>query len=420
MTAILGIILLLLFLLGFRQPIVLVLIALTAYVHFIWGDGKLTYLIDDMWTALSHEALLAIPMFILAGSLMARGSIAERLIQIMRASTTWMPGGLAVAAILSCAIFAAISGASAVTLLAVGAVMYPALLKDGYSQTFSLGALAAGGTLGILIPPSIPMIFYAIVVEKSIVDMFIAGLLPGLLLAGVMSVYVLIVNRHIPAQRFNPKALLSALRRGFWALMLPIVLLGGIYSGYFSATEAAAVAVGYALFVETVIHRELTMRDFGHVAKETATLLGTLFPIVAAAISLNLLLTAERVPQELATMVAANVESRVAFLLMVNLLLLVVGCFVDTMSAIVILAPLLLPMAEAFGIDPIHFGIIMVINLEIGLLTPPLGMNLIVAMTAFKANFGTVVRGALPFIVLMIAVLMMVTFIPAISLALIR
>jgi len=420
MTAILGIILLLLFLLGFRQPIVLVLIALTAYVHFIWGDGKLTYLIDDMWTALSHEALLAIPMFILAGSLMARGSIAERLIQIMRASTTWMPGGLAVAAILSCALFAAISGASAVTLLAVGAVMYPALLKDGYSQTFSLGALAAGGTLGILIPPSIPMIFYAIVVEKSIVDMFIAGLLPGLLLAGVMSVYVLIVNRHIPAQRFNPKALLSALRRGFWALMLPIVLLGGIYSGYFSATEAAAVAVGYALFVETVIHRELTLRDFGHVAKETATLLGTLFPIVAAAISLNLLLTAERVPQELATMVAANVESRVAFLLMVNLLLLVVGCFVDTMSAIVILAPLLLPMAEAFGIDPIHFGIIMVINLEIGLLTPPLGMNLIVAMTAFKANFGTVVRGALPFIVLMIAVLMMVTFIPAISLALIR
>jgi len=420
MTAILGIILLLLFLLGFRQPIVLVLIALTAYVHFIWGDGKLTYLIDDMWTALSHEALLAIPMFILAGSLMARGSIAERLIQIMRASTTWMPGVHAVAAILSCAIFAAISGASAVTLLAVGAVMYPALLKDGYSQTFSLGALAAGGTLGILIPPSIPMIFYAIVVEKSIVDMFIAGLLPGLLLAGVMSVYVLIVNRHIPAQRFNPKALLSALRRGFWALMLPIVLLGGIYSGYFSATEAAAVAVGYALFVETVIHRELTLRDFGHVAKETATLLGTLFPIVAAAISLNLLLTAERVPQELATMVAANVESRVAFLLMVNLLLLVVGCFVDTMSAIVILAPLLLPMAEAFGIDPIHFGIIMVINLEIGLLTPPLGMNLIVAMTAFKANFGTVVRGALPFIVLMIAVLMMVTFIPAISLALIR
>jgi C4-dicarboxylate transporter DctM subunit len=420
MTAILGIILLLLFLLGFRQPIVLVLIALTAYVHFVWGDGKLTYLIDDMWTALSHEALLAIPMFILAGSLMARGSIAERLIQIMRASTTWMPGGLAVAAILSCAIFAAISGASAVTLLAVGAVMYPALLKDGYSQTFSLGALAAGGTLGILIPPSIPMIFYAIVVEKSIVDMFIAGLLPGILLAGVMAVYVLIVNRHIPAQRFDPKALLSALRRGFWALMLPIVLLGGIYSGYFSATEAAAVAVGYALFVETVIHRELSLRDFGHVAKETATLLGTLFPIVAAAISLNLLLTAERVPQELATMVAANVESRVAFLLMVNLLLLIVGCFVDTMSAIVILAPLLLPMAEAFGIDPIHFGIIMVINLEIGLLTPPLGMNLIVAMTAFKATFGTVVRGALPFIVLMIAVLLLITFIPAISLSLIR
>jgi C4-dicarboxylate transporter DctM subunit len=416
----LGIVLLVLFLLGFRQPIVLVLIALTVYVHLAWGDGELTYLIDDMWTALSHEALLAIPMFILAGSLMARGSIAERLIHIIRAGTIWMPGGLAVAAILSCAIFAAISGASAVTLLAVGAVMYPALLKDGYSQTFSLGALAAGGTLGILIPPSIPMIFYAIVVEKSIVDMFFAGLLPGLLLAGVMSLYVLIVNRHIPAQRFDPNSFLSALRRGFSALMLPVVLLGGIYSGYFSATEAAAVAVGYALFVETVIHRELSLRDFGHVAKETATLLGTLFPIVAVAISLNLFLTAERVPQELATLVAANVESRVAFLLMVNLLLLIVGCFVDTMSAIVILAPLLLPMAEAFGIDPIHFGIIMVINLEIGLLTPPLGLNLIVAMAALKVEFGTVVRGTLPFIALMIAVLLTITFVPAIPLFLIR
>lgn len=420
MTALFGILLLVLFLLGFRQPIVLVLIALTGYIHVVWGDGEITYLIDDMWTALSHEALLAIPMFILAGSLMARGSIAHRLIAIMRSLTVWMPGGMAAAAIASCAVFASISGASAVTLLAVGAVMYPALLKDGYSAKFSLGALAAGGTLGILIPPSIPMIFYAIVVEKSIVDMFLAGLLPGLLLAFVMAAYALFVNRHIPAQRFELSALLSALRHGFWALMLPVVLLGGIYSGYFSATESAAVAVGYALIVEIFIHRELSLRDFGQVSRETAVLLGTLFPIVAAAISLNLLLTAERVPQELAALVAAHVDGRIAFLLMVNVLLLIVGCFVDTMSAIVILAPLLLPMAESYGIDPIHFGIIMVINLEIGLLTPPMGLNLIVAMTAFKASFGTVARGALPFIGLMMMVLMVITFVPAISTVLIR
>ena len=420
MINVLGIILLIVFLLGFRQPILLVLIALTAYVHVFWGDGKLSYLIDDMWTALSHEALLAIPMFILAGSLMSRGSIAQRLIAIMRSLTVWMPGGMAVAAIASCAIFASISGASTVTLLAVGAVMYPALLKNGYTEKFALGALAAGGTLGILIPPSIPMIFYAIVVEKSIVDMFLAGLLPGLLLALVMAFYALIVNRHVPAQRFELGACVAALRNGFWALMLPVVLLGGIYSGYFSATESAAVAVGYALVVEIFIHRELSLRDFGDLSRETGVLLGTLFPIVAAAISLNMLLTAERVPQELAAIVAAHVEGRIAFLLMVNILLLIVGCFVDTMSAIVILAPLLLPMAESYGIDPIHFGIIMVINLEIGLLTPPMGLNLIVAMTAFKANFGTVIRGALPFIALMLVVLMIITFVPEISMALIN
>jgi C4-dicarboxylate transporter DctM subunit len=420
MTAAFGLGLLVLALLASRQPIVLLLIAASSYIHLVWGDGDLTYLIDDMWTAISHESLLAIPMFILAGALMTRGSIARRLITIMRAATQWLPGGLAVACILSCAIFAAISGASAVTMLAVGSVMYPALIADGYKKGFALGAIASGGTLGIIIPPSIPMVLFAIVTEKSIVDMFVAGLVPGILLALVMCGYALIVNRNIAAKPFSLAELGAALRQGIWALMLPVVLLGGIYTGYFSATEAAAVAVGYALLVEIFIHRELGPKDFAQTAQETAVLLGSLFPIVAVALSLNLLLTAERVPQELAAWVAGVVESRITFLLFVNLLLLAVGCFVDTMSALLVLAPILLPMAEVFGIDPIHFGIIMVVNLEIGMLTPPMGLNLIVAMTAFKTGFGTVIRGSAPFILLMIGVLMLVTYLPAISLSLVR
>jgi C4-dicarboxylate transporter DctM subunit len=203
-------------------------------------------------------------------------------------------------------------------------------------------------------------------------------------------------------------------------MLLPVVLLGGIYSGYFSATEAAAVAVGYAIIIEVFIHRELGFADFVSTTRETAILLGSLFPIVAVALSLNLLLTTERVPHELAALMTNMVESKFLFLLLVNILLLIVGCFVDTFSALLVLAPILLPIAEVYGVDPIHFGIIMVVNLEIGMLTPPMGINLIVAMTAFKEPFGTVVRAALPFLFLMLGVLMLITYVPALSLVLIR
>ena len=420
MLAALGLVFLVLALLALRQSVILVLIGAAAYIHLVWGAGRLSYLVEDMWTTVSHESLLAIPMFILAGALMTRGSIAQRLIAVMQAATQWLPGGLAVAAVLSCAVFAAISGSSPVTMLAVGAIMYPALIADGYDRRFSIGSIAAGGTLGVIIPPSIPMVLYGLATEKSIVDLFIAGIIPGLILAGVMCGYALWANRNMAGRPFEPAVLITALRNGIWALMLPVVLLGGIYSGYFSATEAAAVAVGYALIVEIFIHRELGLKDFAHTARETAILLGSLFPIVAVALSLNLLLTGERVPHALATWMTSVVDSKIVFLLLVNVLLLVVGCFVDTISALLVLAPILLPIAEAYGVDAIHFGIIMVINLEIGMLTPPMGINLIVAMTAFKQPFGLVCRAAVPFMGLMLAVLMLITYVPELSLYLIR
>lgn len=403
--------------LALRQNIIVILLGAAAYVHLVWGDGRLEYLAEDVWISLDNSLLLAIPMFLLAGNVMTRGSIAKRLIALAVAITRPLPGGLAVATILSCAVFAAISGSSPVTLLAVGTILYPALLQNGYSKRFALGALTSGGTLGIIIPPSIPLILYGIVTENNISDLFLAGILPGLLLAFVLAGYSFWVNRDMPAQAFDPAEFRTALRGGGWSAMLPVILLGGIYSGYFSATEAAAVALVYALFVEIVIHRELRPIDFFHTAVDTAKLLGMLFPIVAVALSMKTILTIEGVPDDLALWITSVTDSKFAFLLAVNLLLLVVGCFFDVISAILILGPLLLIPAMAYGIDPIHFGVIMVINLEIGFLTPPLGLNLIVAMTAFKENFLEICRAVLPFIALIFAVLMLVTFVPWLALA---
>lgn len=416
MTAGLGLLALVLVLLAVRQNVVVVLLASAGYVHLVWGDGQLAFLVEDLWVSLDNEALLAIPMFLLAGNVMARGSIARRLIDVATSLTRPLPGGLAVATILSCAIFAAISGSSPVTLLAVGTILYPALIQNGYSRRFALGALTSGGTLGIIIPPSIPLILYGIVTEVSISDLFVAGIIPGVLIAGTLAGYSFWVNRAMPAEPFDPEAFRSAIARGGWSILLPVILLGGIYSGYFSPTEAAAVALVYALVIEIAVHRELRPIDFYFTAVDTAKLLGMLFPIVAVALSIKTILTIEGVPQDLAAWITDLSDSRIAFLLAVNVLLLIVGCLFDVISAILILGPLLLVPATAYGIHPVHFGVIMVINLEIGFLTPPLGLNLIVAMTAFKESFLEVCRAVVPFILLILGVLVLVTFIPGTTL----
>ena len=270
-----------------RQSVILILLAGTAYVHLVWGDGVVVYLIKDIWTAMDNSVLLAIPMFIIAGALMSRGSIAERLIEIVRAATEWLPGGLGFATIMSCALFSAISGSSAATLIAVGTVMYPALKNAGYSNKFALGSITSAGTLGIIIPPSIPLIIYGIVTETSIVDLFLAGVIPGIILTLALGVYSLLANRHVARTPFSLSRMVTALRSGIWALALPVILLGGIYSGYFSPTEAAAVSVGYAMLVELLVHRELGPKDFFAVGLQTAQMLGTLFPIVAVALSIK-------------------------------------------------------------------------------------------------------------------------------------
>ena len=402
-----------------RQNLLVVLGVATAYAYFVYGDGVISNIVIDAWDALNKEVLLSIPLYILAGNIMSQGAMAERLIRLMRAVTAPVPGGLAIATVLSCALFAAISGSGTVTLLAVGSVMYPALIQSGYSKSFALGALCAAGTLGIVVPPSIPLILYGVMTQTSIADLFIAGIGPAMVLTALMVSYAVLVNRRQRAGTWSIREIGSALRQGIWALFMPIIILGGIYSGYFTATESAAVAVVYALIVEVFIHREVGLRGIYDTVGETTKLLGSLFPVLMMALSLNVFLTYEQVPEQLVLWLSERITDRTSFLIGMNLFLLLVGCVMDIGSAILILAPMLAPLAYAQGLDPVHFGIIMIVNLEIGYLTPPLGLNIIVAMTAFKEDFWRICRAVIPFLFLILAGLMVVTFIPQLSLFLI-
>ncbi len=419
MTA-LGLVLLIVALLLLGQPLFVILGSVTAYCYRFLGDGEISGMIEDIYFAANKDLLLAIPLFILAGNLMTQGGIARRLIRVATAITAPVPAGLAVAAVLSCAIFAAISGSSPVTLIAIGGVLYPALRKASYPDTLSLGLLSAGGTLGIIIPPSIPMIVFAIMAGVSVNDLFIAGVGPGLVLTILLMGYAAFSGRHLPRGSFSPAELASALKDGVFALLMPAMILGGIYSGFFTATESAAIAVAYALAVEFAIHRELKFSQLPSVLAETAELLGTLFLILVFAVSLNKYMTFEEVPQRLVTLLAASIASKTAFLIGVNALLLVAGCFMDALSAILVLAPLLTPMAIHYGVDPVHFGVMMIVNLEIGYLTPPVGVNLFVASSIFKRPIGDVIRSVLPLIVVLLVGLSIITFVPEISLTLVK
>ncbi|NJO35296.1 MAG: TRAP transporter large permease subunit, partial [Rhodospirillales bacterium] len=317
-------------LLALRQPLVVILLTVAACVHMFWGRGNLEDIIEDMWVGLDKEVILSIPLFILCGGVMTRGSIAQRLIRILSAMTKPLPGGLAVATILSCAVFAAISGSSIVTMLAIGTVMYPAMRQAGYDNKFSLGAIMSGGTLGIVIPPSIPMIIYGLVTETSVTDMFAAGFGPGLLLTLALSAYSVWYNWGMPTMAFDFGAFWIAFKDGIWAALMPVILLGGIYSGYFTATEAAAVALAYALVIEIFVHREMRAGDFYNVVLETSKLGGSLFPLIAVALSLNIVLIEHRAPQSLVEFMQSLISSPVMFMVLVNVLLLIVGCLMTT------------------------------------------------------------------------------------------
>lgn len=405
----------------FRQNVILTLAVLIGLIHiFIARNSSVEYLIQDLWFTLDRELFLSIPMFIFAGVIMSSGSISARLVRLMRAITSPIPGGLAIATILAMAIFSSISGSAIVTMMAVGTLMYPALVKSGYGVKFSLGLLCSGGTLGVIIPPSILMILYGLSTDVSVTKMFMAGWGPGLLMVGVLCLYAFVRNRHVETTPIDPKEVWEALKSGITALLMPVILMGGIYSGIFTVTEAAAVSLLYALVVEVLLFRNLGPRQVFDLGLDTVKLLGSLMPLVAFAGSLNVILQYEGVPQALVAWTQSTFTQDWQMLVMVNLLLLGAGALMDESSAIIILAPLLAPLGAAYGYDPIHFAVMVIVNLQIGYVMPPVALSVIVATSVFKQSFMTVSRAVMPFIGLMLLVLLITIMVPELSLSFVK
>ena len=416
-------ILALLLITGTPISIALGMTVMTFLVFFSSFDMTTVNIISQrLFTGLESFAIMAVPFFVLAGTFLTDGGVAKRIINFAVTLVGWMPGGLAMASIVACAFFATLSGSSPATVMAIGSLMLPAMVQQGYPKGFSTGLIACSGSLGILIPPSIVMIVFAVATSESAGKLFVAGVIPGILLALVlMGVTFIYAKKHnfptLPRASF--KEVLKSFNDAFWGLMLVVIVMGGIYGGVFTPTEAAAVSAVYAFICATFIYRTLPFRDIGKVLLHAANTSSMLLYIITNAILFNFLLTSEQIPQGLAAWVIAQDLEAWQFLLFVNVTLLLAGQFMEPSSIVLILAPLFLPIAVALGIDPIHLGIIMVVNMEIGMITPPVGLNLYVASHLSHMGLTEVSKAALPFVGVMLVYLMLITYVPEISMFLV-
>ncbi|MBD5771202.1 TRAP transporter large permease [Marinomonas colpomeniae] len=374
-----------------------------------------------MFSGINNFSLMAIPFFILAAELMRVGGLSTRLIKLAQVLIGWAPGGLASAAVLSCLFFGSISGSSPATVVAIGSIMFPALVEAGYSKRFAIGLLTTAGTLGPIVPPSIALIIYGSVTSTSIGQLFAAGILPALLLGGLLIAYCTVYSKRkdFPRAPFPTLAeVTEAFKGSAWGLGLPVILLGGIYSGIFTATESAAVACVYGLFVGMVIYKQVSAKDLWEILQNTGLTSGALLLITAGASAFAWLLTIIGMPSLLANSVLSLSDSSFVITALLNVIMLVAGFFLDSASAIIVLAPLMTPIASEVGIDPVHFGIINLVNYSVGMITPPVGLNLFVAVTISKMGLFEVFRGCIPFLIIMLIGLMIITYVPWLSLAL--
>jgi len=371
---------------------------------------------------MEHFTLMAIPFFILSSNFLSTGGVAQRIVRFANALVGWMAGGLAMAGIMACILFAAVSGSSPATVVAIGSIMIPGMIEANYSKRFAVGSVATAGSLGILIPPSIVMIVYAVATEQSVGKMFIAGIVPGLLLGAMLLIvtWVAATKKGMPKQpKPTFKEVWSSFWDAIWGLLLIIMIIGGIYGGIFTPTEAAAVAAVYSAFIALFVYRDMGFKDIPHVMLESAKMTAMLLFIIACAMIFAHVLTMERIPQDIAEWLVAKDMSWWMFLLMVNVILWFAGDFMEPSSIILILAPIFFPIAMALDINPIHLGIVMTLNMEVGMITPPVGLNLYVASGLSGLSLEEVTKAAMPWMLVMIVALLLVTYIPWISLFLV-
>ncbi|WP_209124241.1 TRAP transporter large permease [Alkalihalobacillus sp. BA299] len=386
----------------------------------VWFDGNmpLTVIVQRIFTSLDSFPLMAIPFFIIAGSLMETGGISKRLVHFANTLAGSMTGGLAGVTVITSMFFAAISGSSPATVAAIGSIMIPAMVAKYYDVNFAAAVQAVAGALGVIIPPSIPMILYGVVVGVSIGDLFMAGIIPGLMIGFSLVLTAVIISKrrgYKGTEQFTWQERVVAFKNAIFAILMPIIILGGIYGGIFTPTEAAVVAVFYALIIGLFVYREIKIKDLIPVFMRSGITTAIIMLIIGNAGLLGWLLTKERIPQTVAQSFISFSDNPLVFLLIVNIFLLIVGMFFETSASVIILAPILAPIAIALGIDPIHFGIIMVVNLAIGMVTPPLGVNLFVAMQISKVRLEQISKAVIPFLIVLIINVLLISYIPGIS-----
>ena len=400
---------------------VAVSIGLSAIVGIQVADAHMLISVKEMFNSINKFPLAAIPFFILAGNLMETGGISRRLVEFAKSVVGGIQGGLPMTCVLTCMIFAAVSGSSVATTFAVGSILIPALIKHGYPKPWATALQATSAELGVVIPPSIPMILFGVSAEVSIGELFVAGVGPGLLIAGALMLFVWLFAKFKGWGKNDGDDRLGlgkATWQAGWALIMPVIVLGGIYGGIFTPTEAAAVAVFYAFIVGTLIYREIGIKDLYKILRKSVISSAVIMFIIANAGLFAFMITRAGVPAAIGMWLEQVLQSPFYFLLGINLALFIIGMFIETGAAILVLAPILVPVAIYFGIDPVHFGMIMVVNLALGMITPPFGVNLFAACTVAKISLEHVVKDLIPFIGVILACLMLISYVPEISLTL--
>jgi len=400
------------------------IIAAGALIGFAGSDIDLMVVPMEIFRVSEIPVLIAIPLFTFAGYLLGESQAPRRLVRVTNVLLGWMPGGLAVVALFVCALFTAFTGASGVTIIAMGALLYPAMAEAGYRVRFNLGLITTSGSLGLLFAPSLPLILYGIIAEQPVDELFVAGILPGLLMLLLLTIYCMREGRFVGGcvtrQPFDRREAVVALRESIWEIPLPIIVLGGVYSGFFAVSEAAAVTVVYVFIVEVLIYRDISLRQLPSVMRDSMILVGGILIILGVSLASTNYMIDQQVPMRLFEWVTAHISSKLSFLILLNLFLLLLGMMLDIFSALVIVVPLILPIAVGYGIDPIHLGMIFLANMQIGYCTPPVGMNLFIASYRFDKPIILLYRAALPFLAILLLTVLIITYWPWLSLVLVR